>query len=473
MILSIKVVLVILFCNLIFAQDSSKLLKALKDKNYSVRIAALQEFLNMEAKAHFAVYEFKETLKEASRKYVPYIYRQEFIGYIPISPISRQAVYKRVQYDNPAGTQEEYLTISYMVIKILGQIGPKAIDAVRKSLIKRLQDDNAYIRDETKLTLIKIIPENYKFKEEELTYVIHDLILGLKDRDTREPCLEALGRLGSESKEAIPNIIKVIKDEEELKEIRLLYLENLIKISTDSSTTKVLLFLKKQEEFKDVAIEKLAEISDKKEALEGFLDLKNDENKPQKNYLDTYENIEDEDLNNELFGKAEEPDSENSKVLKDSKKDEKKDRANENSNSTKADYEEDFEDSYTYINEEDTLENLEKEQNISKLEKNIDNTSNTKNFSSKADVFAFSTLMIFIFVYLFLAFLPYIVAQSRNHKQAVPILLCALFFPFVGWIGALIWAFMSGPNQGGYIERKRTLKRARKLGTRRRLKRKI
>jgi hypothetical protein len=76
-------------------------------------------------------------------------------------------------------------------------------------------------------------------------------------------------------------------------------------------------------------------------------------------------------------------------------------------------------------------------------------------FLSKNTIFLAQNSEVFLFYavvlgfYLLFGMIPYFIARSRNHRQAIPILLCALFFPFAGWIIALIWAFVSGENQGG------------------------
>ena len=43
-------------------------------------------------------------------------------------------------------------------------------------------------------------------------------------------------------------------------------------------------------------------------------------------------------------------------------------------------------------------------------------------------------------------FLPTIMAQTRNHKNTVPIFIVNLFlgWTFIVWVGILAWAFMDG-----------------------------
>ena len=46
---------------------------------------------------------------------------------------------------------------------------------------------------------------------------------------------------------------------------------------------------------------------------------------------------------------------------------------------------------------------------------------------------------------LWVYFIPAIVASKRNHRNATPIFILNLFLGWMllGWVGALVWAFMS------------------------------
>lgn len=57
-------------------------------------------------------------------------------------------------------------------------------------------------------------------------------------------------------------------------------------------------------------------------------------------------------------------------------------------------------------------------------------------------IFEFTAILIFLFIY----FIPTIVAFSRGHKNALAIFILNLFlgYTFVGWVIALIWAVYNG-----------------------------
>jgi hypothetical protein len=52
-------------------------------------------------------------------------------------------------------------------------------------------------------------------------------------------------------------------------------------------------------------------------------------------------------------------------------------------------------------------------------------------------------LLLTLFIFLPLYFLPYIIAKARNNPNTTGILILNLFlgWTFIGWIGALAWAF--------------------------------
>ena len=56
----------------------------------------------------------------------------------------------------------------------------------------------------------------------------------------------------------------------------------------------------------------------------------------------------------------------------------------------------------------------------------------------RAGIFELLVMLIFLFVY----FIPTIVAYSRNHRNALAIFILNLFlgYTLVGWVVALIWA---------------------------------
>lgn len=51
----------------------------------------------------------------------------------------------------------------------------------------------------------------------------------------------------------------------------------------------------------------------------------------------------------------------------------------------------------------------------------------------------FTVLIIVLLIY----FIPLVVAVGRRHKNAVPIFIVNIFlgWTFIGWFGALVWAF--------------------------------
>lgn len=53
--------------------------------------------------------------------------------------------------------------------------------------------------------------------------------------------------------------------------------------------------------------------------------------------------------------------------------------------------------------------------------------------------------MLFSVICIFIYFLPSIVAYSRNHTKSIQIFILNIFlgWTFIGWIVALIWAFIS------------------------------
>ena len=55
------------------------------------------------------------------------------------------------------------------------------------------------------------------------------------------------------------------------------------------------------------------------------------------------------------------------------------------------------------------------------------------------------TLIVVAFLSLLFYFLPAFVAWKRQHSQLVPIILLNIFlgWSFIGWVIALVWAFMS------------------------------
>ena len=66
--------------------------------------------------------------------------------------------------------------------------------------------------------------------------------------------------------------------------------------------------------------------------------------------------------------------------------------------------------------------------------------------------------LVVIAVLLVLYFLPSIIASKRNHSNAVSIALLNLFlgWTFLGWIGALIWAFSDNTREPAAVQRSET-----------------
>ncbi len=58
---------------------------------------------------------------------------------------------------------------------------------------------------------------------------------------------------------------------------------------------------------------------------------------------------------------------------------------------------------------------------------------------------------IFIFILLFIYFVPTFIAYSRQHKNALAIFILNLFlgYTFIGWVVSLIWAVYNSETKTG------------------------
>ena len=151
--------------------------------------------------------------REAVQKLAKYNFKSQNFSFVPVQQSQRQKIQMFLK------DKDENLDVRRASINILANLGSKDFELISE-LLKLLKDPSKQVREEAAIVLGTVVSETIAVntisssEAEKLILELRELLEN-KNKVIREAAATAIGKIGSPVKELIPQLLKLLNDEDD------------------------------------------------------------------------------------------------------------------------------------------------------------------------------------------------------------------------------------------------------------------